>query len=236
MLKTNETNELKENKFKNFFKGKKFKMPSSFAILIGIIIFLILMTWILHWSGVQTTWIENIKPTYDPTTGAIITTQEVSGVINAMGILDVFHVILSSFAKKANLILFILVIGAFVYVVFETKSLEAGIGRLIKKMNGKEIWLIPIIMILFSAGGTTFGMAEESIPFYLILIPVFCAAGFDALTGFLVIMLGCGIGTVGSTLNPFKIPIAVDGINSAMNAEVIQTSTGIAFRAIGYYY
>ncbi len=209
---------LKNNKFID--KVKKAKMPSSFSILISIIFFMILLTWILYWSNVKT----------DIDINGVITPTK----IRPMGLLDSLYAILGSFAIKADLILFILVIGAFVYTVFKTKALEAGIGRLIKKMNGKEIWLIPIIMLLFSAGGTSFGMAEETIPFYLILIPVFVAAGFDAMTGFLVIMLGAGIGTVGSILNPFKIPIAVDAINQAEGYEVLTTSTGIAFRAIGY--
>ncbi len=209
---------IQNNKFTEHLK--KMKMPSSFVILISIICFMIFLTWILYWADVRT----EIKDS-----GSLNPTK-----IRPMGILDSLYAILGSFASKADLILFILVIGAFVYTVFKTKALEAGIGRLIKKMNGKEIWLIPIIMLLFSAGGTSFGMAEETIPFYLILIPVFVAAGFDAMKGFLVIMLGAGIGTVGSILNPFKIPIAVDAINHAEDREVLTTSTGIAFRAIGY--
>lgn len=208
------TDKFKNNKFINNLK--KMKMPSSFSILISLIVFMIILTWILYWSNVKTD------------------VDGVSTTIRPMGLLDSLYAILGSFAIKADLILFILVIGAFVYTVFKTKALEAGIGRLIKKMNGKEIWLIPIIMLLFSAGGTSFGMAEETIPFYLILIPVFVAAGFDAMTGFLVIMVGAGIGTLGSILNPFKIPIAVDAINQAEGHVVLTTSTGIAFRVIGY--
>ncbi len=211
-----------DSKPKSFWK--KMKMPSSFAIIISIIAFLVLLTWILKWSGVTA----DVKETINGV--ETVTKQN----IKAMGILDIFYAILGSFASKANLILFILVIGAFVSITFKTKALEAGIGRLIKKMNGKEIWLIPIIMLFFSAGGTSFGMAEETIPFYLILMPVFIAAGFDAMTGFLVIMLGAGIGTVGSILNPFKIPIAVEAINSAEGTKILSESTGIAFRVIGY--
>jgi len=203
---------------------KKHGMPSSFSILIVIIFIMIFITWILYWAGITTT--QQIG------TGPSATDQIVD--IKPLGVLDSFYAILASFGNKASLILFILLIGAYVNVMFKTKSLEAGIGSLIKKMKGKEILLIPIIMVLFALGGTSFGMAEETIPFYLILIPVFIAAGFDGMTGFLTIMLGAGIGTVGSILNPFKIPIAVDATNEAIGSEVLTTSTGIVFRVIGF--
>ena len=63
--------------------------------------------------------------------------------------------------------------------------------------------MIPILMAAFAAGGTSYGMAEESLAFYAIVLPVFIRAGYDAVTGVAVIMLGCGIGTLGSTFNAF---------------------------------
>ena len=68
--------------------------------------------------------------------------------------------------------------------------------------------MIPILMTVFAIGGTTFGMAEESLAFYVLIITVMVAAGYDALTGALVILLGCGIGVLGSTVNPFATGIA----------------------------
>ena len=56
-------------------------------------------------------------------------------------------------------------------------------------------------MTVFALGGTTYGMAEESLAFYALVITVLIAAGYDALTGAAVVLLGCGIGTLGSTIN-----------------------------------
>jgi len=68
--------------------------------------------------------------------------------------------------------------------------------------------MIPILMTVFALGGTTYGMAEESLAFYALVIAVMIAAGYDALTGAAVVLLGCGIGTYGSTINPFATGIA----------------------------
>jgi uncharacterized ion transporter superfamily protein YfcC len=90
----------------------------------------------------------------------------------------------------------------------KTGAIEAGIGSLVKRMQGRERWMIPVLMCVFALGGTTYGMAEESLAFYALVITVMIAAGYDALTGAAIVLLGCGIGVVGSTVNPFATGIA----------------------------
>ena len=68
--------------------------------------------------------------------------------------------------------------------------------------------MIPILMTVFAIGGTTFGMAEESLAFYVLIITVMIAAGYDAMVGAAVVLLGAGIGVLGSTVNPFSTGIA----------------------------
>lgn len=53
-------------------------------------------------------------------------------------------------------------------------------------------------------------MAEETLAFYLLLIPVIIAAGYDALVAVAVILLGAGVGVLGSTVNAFATVIASD--------------------------
>jgi uncharacterized ion transporter superfamily protein YfcC len=104
--------------------------------------------------------------------------------------------------------LFIIVIGGFLGVTMKTGAIQAGIGALVTRLAGKERLMIPALMCVFALGGTTYGMAEESLAFYALVITVLIAAGYDALTGAAVVLLGCGIGTLGSTINPFATGIA----------------------------
>ena len=104
--------------------------------------------------------------------------------------------------------LFILVIGGFLGVTMQTGAIQAGIGRVVQRLRGRELRMIPILMVLFALGGTTYGMAEESLAFYLLIVTVMIAAGYDALTGAALLLLGCGIGVIGSTINPFSTGIA----------------------------
>jgi len=104
--------------------------------------------------------------------------------------------------------LFIIVIGGFLGITMKTGAIQAGIARLVRRLHGKERWMIPILMTVFAIGGTTYGMAEESLAFYVLVITVMIAAGYDAMTGAAILLLGCGIGTLGSTINPFATGIA----------------------------
>ena len=107
-----------------------------------------------------------------------------------------------------DIIAFVLVIGGIVGVINKTGAFTAGISALSKRAKGKEAWLIVIITALISLGGTTFGMAEETIAFYPIIVPIFLAAGYDALVAIAAIYLGSSIGTMASTVNPFSTVIA----------------------------
>ncbi|MDQ7983285.1 MAG: YfcC family protein [Spiroplasma sp.] len=177
----------KKGKKKKFFP---FKLPTAITILFLLILLIIIISWI---PGTTKEWVDD---------------QGVSHGGGPLGILDLFNAPIQGFAENVTVIIFILIIGGYLGIVMKSKALDAGIGRLVKKLNGKEIWIIPAIMIILSIGGTVEGMCEETIPYYLIIIPALLAAGFDVITGVLVILLGAGVGVMFSTLNPFAIGAA----------------------------
>lgn len=134
--------------------------------------------------------------------------------------------------EAVDIIAFVLVIGGLIGVVNNTGAFSAGIGSLSRNLKGKELWLIVIVTSLIALGGTTFGLAEETIAFYPILIPIFIAAGYDAIVGIAAIYLGSSVGTMASTVNPFSTIIASDtaGINwtSGMTMRLIMLILGTA--------
>ena len=116
----------------------------------------------------------------------------------------------NGFKDAVDVCIFILLLGGFLGVVTKTGALDAGIASLVKKLKGNELILIPILMTLFSIGGTTYGMAEETVAFYVLICSTMVAAGFDSTVGVATIMLGAGVGVLGSTVNPFAIGVALD--------------------------
>ena len=125
----------------------------------------------------------------------------------------------------ADIIFLILVIGGLIGIMEITGAFDAGISWLAKALQGREYILIVLVTILMAAGGTTFGLSEETMAFYPILIPVFLAAKYDAMVGLACIFLGSGVGAMCSTINPFSTIIASDaaGINwtTGLNNRII---------------
>ncbi len=106
---------------------------------------------------------------------------------------------------------FVLAIGAFITVTINTGALDVGIARLVHRFKANSTVLIVLLMIVFSLGGTSYGMAEETLGFYALIVPIMVALGYDRMTGAVVILLGAGTGTLASTVNPFATGVASDG-------------------------
>lgn len=123
----------------------------------------------------------------------------------------------------ADVIFFVLILGGIIGIMNYSGAFDAGISRLSIFLRGHEYWLIIVVMTLVALGGTTFGLAEETIAFYPLLLPVFLAAGYDAIVGIAAIFLGSCIGTMCSTVNPFSNIIA-------SNVAGVNWTTGIEWR------
>jgi uncharacterized ion transporter superfamily protein YfcC len=197
-------------------KKSRFTLPSAYTILFALIVLAAIATWIIP-AGIY-----NLNAVGEPVPGTYhevpshpsrIVVDSLTapinglyGIENAKGNINYYNS--GSLFGAIDIALFILVIGGFLGVTMKTGAIEAGIGSLVHRMQGKERWMIPVLMSVFALGGTTYGMAEESLAFYALVITVMIAAGYDALTGAAIVLLGCGIGVLGSTVNPFATGIA----------------------------
>jgi uncharacterized ion transporter superfamily protein YfcC len=197
-------------------RKRRFTLPSAYTILFALIVLMAIATWIVP-AGVYDRDEEGApKPgTYHEVESnpQRILIDSLTAPINGLyGIEDekgnINYYNSGTLFGAIDVALFIIVIGGFLGVTMQTGAIQAGIGRLVQRLRGRERWMIPILMGVFALGGTTYGMAEESLAFYALVITVMIAAGYDALVGAAVLLLGCGIGTLGSTLNPFATGIA----------------------------
>lgn len=179
---------------------KKFSMPTAYTILIGLIVVVALLTWIVPAGQYETTEIDGDQVPISGTYEQIERTPQ--------NLFDVIKAPATGFQDAVDVALFILIVGGFLGVVMKTGAIDAGISRVTHILKGREKIMIPILMVLFGIGGTTYGMAEETIAFYPLLIPIFVAAGYDTVTAVAVIMLGAGAGVLASTVNPFATGIA----------------------------
>jgi uncharacterized ion transporter superfamily protein YfcC len=197
-------------------RKRRFTLPSAYTILFALIVLMAIATWLVP-AGVYDRDEEGApKPgTYhevDQNPQRILIDSITAPINGLYGIEDeagnINYYNSGTLFGAIDVALFIIVIGGFLGVTMQTGAIQAGIGKLVQRLRGKERWMIPILMGVFALGGTTYGMAEESLAFYALVITVMIAAGYDALVGAAVLLLGCGIGTLGSTLNPFATGIA----------------------------
>lgn len=196
---------------------KKFTIPHTFTIIFSLIVLMAVLTWIIP-SG------EFLREDID---GRLVvvpgTYQSVDS--NPQGFIDVFKAPIDGFVDAAEVVGFVLLVGGAFGIVNKTGAIEAGIGAVIAKLGGKELLIIPVSMILFGLGGTTFGMAEETLPFYMIFVPLMLSIGYDSLTAISIIFLGACSGSIASTINPFSV-----GIAQAL--AQLTPGSGISFRVI----
>nr|WP_303626311.1 YfcC family protein [Roseovarius sp. M141] len=202
------------------------RFPTAYTILFALIILIAALTWIIP-AGQYERVMDAALDREVAVAGSYALVER-----NPQGFVDVMLAPIAGFydpdsyaANAIDVALFVLFLGGFLGVVNATGAVDTGIRAAMTRMKGREIWMIPILMTLFALGGTTYGMAEETLAFYAILIPVMIAAGYDAVTGVAVILIGAGIGVLGSTINPFATVIASD-------AAGIPFTDGIALRLI----
>lgn len=202
------------------------RFPTAYTILFGLIILVAALTWIIPAGQYERAMNEEVgREVAVPGTYQIVDP-------NPQGFVDVMLAPTGGFydpdsyaANAIDVALFVLFLGGFLGVMNATGAIDTGIRSAMRHLKGHEIWMIPILMVLFAIGGTTYGMAEETLAFYAILIPVILAAGYDAVTGVAIILIGAGIGVLGSTINPFATVIAA-------NAAGIPFTDGIVLRFI----
>ncbi len=190
-------------------------MPTSFTILFGCLLLVTVASWAVA--------------AFSP---------DVSGATIA----DIMVSPFAGFESAMQVCVFIMVLGGFLGVVQKTGALDAGIAALVHKLGGNDLLLIPVLMIAFGICGSTYGMLEEAVPFYLLLASVTFAMGWDSLVGCMVVLMGCGLGVLGSTVNPFSTGLALDALRAAnipydqglmigigVTMFVIAEATGIVF-------
>jgi uncharacterized ion transporter superfamily protein YfcC len=229
-------------------EGKPRRFPTAFTVLAAVLLVIWLASFVIPSGAYET----------DPETGGPKpgTYQEVHvdkslphqfyklwnaptnglyGVKNDRGNVSVDNT--GTLYGAAQIFLFVLAIGAFISVTMKTGAIQTGIGRLALRFRHSPALLIIVLMSVFAIAGTTEGMAEESLGFFVLLVPLALGLGFDRMTGAAIVFLGCGSGVLASTVNPFATGVASDaagiGVGDGIGLRVAMFIV-IVGAAIGY--
>lgn len=207
------------------FKKPKMTLPSSVAMIFAALVCVVFVIWVLYVAGV-------------------ITPNAAAGE-RIPGLLDIFLNPIRGFAGYtretadgtefvkgiASIAIFLLLFNGTMTLVNDAHAIEAGIGGLLKRMKNKEVVLIPVLMLILGICGSTFNMCEQLLPLFLIIIPIMFAAGYDTMTGFLMVNMGAGVGVMASTVNPVLIGTCVEMQNVPEDVK-IGMMDGISWRLV----
>ena len=187
---------------------KKRKVPHTYVIISGVILFCALLTWIVPGGQyVEQTDSNGVK------------TMVYEAVDRVPQTWEVFSCFFTGFVDKADIIIFILIIGGAFWIVNDSKAFDVGTMSFLRKARQLESkrWIqrlgidniiLVIIMLMFSFFGAVFGMSEETIPFCMVFVPLAISMGYDSITGLCMAFIAAGLGFAGAILNPFTIGIA----------------------------
>lgn len=190
------------------------KVPHTYVIIFIIIVIAAILTWIIPGGEFD----RKIVIT-DGIEREVIDQASFHFIENTPQTWQIFSAIFDGFVDKADIIVFILIIGGAFWIMNESKSINVGIHSFLKftqrlekyrffNFLGMDNIIITLIMLVFSIFGATFGMSEETIAFIIIFVPLSISMGYDSITGVSMCFVGAGLGFAGALLNPFTIGIA----------------------------
>ncbi|NBH82972.1 YfcC family protein [bacterium C-53] len=192
-------------------KKMKLHMPHVLTLIFFLIIVVAVLTWILPSGEFDRTIMETSTGERSvAVAGTYHTTEKIleDGTDLRQGISQILMAPGRGIQSAIEVLAFVFIIGGVFQIMARTNALNMGIQKIVKKLGKKEILIIPILMLLFGLGGSTFGMSDELVPFYLLIMPVMFAMGYDSMTTFMTVCLSATVGYAASTINPFCVLVA----------------------------
>lgn len=179
------------------------KSPDSLVIISGILILFTILTWLIP-AG------EFLRQEVDGRMLVVPGTYQETASSGQ----NIFHLLMSpfrGFEAAAEIIAFVLLVGGAFQMLTNTGAIDAGLFKILeiaKKNPASRSWIIVVLMSIFSLGGMSFGMSEETLVFVLITLPLARSMGYDAIVGVAIPFVGAGMGFAGAAFNPFTVGIA----------------------------
>lgn len=197
---------------------KEMQMPHTLVIIFAIIILVSIATYFVPGGAYERVVNESGKTVVVDGTFSFIES-------NPQGLVEILKSPLEGIVSASEIIAFLFVVGGAISIVSRTKAIDLGIVRLVNKLKGKEILIIPILSFIFSVGGAVFGMSEEAIPFITLILPLMLALGYDSILTVGVTYFSCILGFSTAMLNPFTVHVA-------QNIAGVEVGSGVGFRTV----
>ena len=190
------------------------KIPHTYVIVFSIIVLCAVMTWIVPGGA-----FERETVNVNGIDRSVVMPGSFHYTEKSPQTWQVFSALFDGFVDKADIIVFILIIGGAFWIMNESKAIDVAIGSVLRFTNrignrgiiraiGADNLIFIVIMTMFSFFGAVFGMSEETIAFTIIFVPLAISMGYDSIVGVSLCFVAAALGFAGAFLNPFTIGIA----------------------------
>ncbi len=194
--------------------ASKIKIPHTYVIIFSVIVIAAVFTWFIPGGA-----FEREKIVTSSGTSEVIKVNSFHYTDNSPQTWQIFSAFYKGFIRSPKIIVFILILGGAFWLINESKAIDMGVFAFLKKSNklnryrvirflGVNNIIITLVMLMFSFFGAVFGMAEETIAFVVIFVPMAISMGYDSIVGVCMCFVGAGIGFAGCLMNPFTLGIA----------------------------
>ncbi|MBB3143019.1 YfcC family protein [Halomonas organivorans] len=177
--------------------------PHIFVVLFTFICIAALSTYLVDAGSYERTTTDQGQTVVVPGSYALVETDKADWLTPFMAVFE-------GMREGSSIIFFIFISGGAFGVLKATGVLQTLVASVSQALSGRDIVLIPLLMLLFAAGGATFGLAEETIAFIIILAPMLRLLGYDSITAAAVPLVGAGAGFSAAFMNPFTVGVAQD--------------------------
>lgn len=215
------------------------RIPHTFTIVFSLIVLAAMLTWVVP-AG------EFLRHTVDGR--EVVLSDSFHFVDRAPQTWQVFSALFNGFVDKADIIIFILMVGGAFWIVNNSHAIDVGVMAFLRRVQrlsryklvsklGVDNIIITLVMLLFSLFGAVFGMSEETLAFVVVFVPLAISMGYDSIVGVCMCYVAAHVGFAGAMLNPFTIGIAqgiadlplFSGLEYRVACWLIITVLGIAF-------
>ena len=224
------------------------RIPHTFTIVFALILLAAVCTWIVPAGEFVRERVEVQTADGGTSTREVVQSGSFHYVESEPQTWQVFASLFNGFVDKADIIVFILMVGGAFWILNNSHAIDVGVTAFLRKVlklnkyrifkrMGVENIIIALIMIMFSLFGAVFGMSEETIAFVIIFVPLAISMGYDSIVGVCMCYVAAHIGFAGAMLNPFTIGIAqgiaelpiFSGLEYRFLCWIVLTTIGIAF-------
>lgn len=188
-------------------------MPDTIVLVFYMVLTAAALTWVVPSGEYVREWVET-----DGRMKEVVVDGSFHYVERAPQLFGIFFALFKGFVDKADVIVFVLMVGGAFWILNGTGAIDRGIKAFVERLRRKQRsqtgrWsvddtVLTLIMVVFSLFGAVFGMSEETLAFILIFVPMAISMGYDSIVGVCISYLAAHVGFAGAMLNPFTVGVA----------------------------